>query len=259
MTEDPQGGLMDGRAVRVVFVGLVVVATAGFFAGTRNAPDLHGYTESPDSTPGSVPTAVPQAEMESLRYGARIAQHAAALEAMGATGAEGDEREAPSPEERAASLAERAEHRAYDGAPPTIPHPIDTHGAPTCLSCHGEGARIGDRVAPVMSHQSYVSCVQCHAAEDGLPFEQALTGTMAEANAFVGQPAPEGGQRAWPAAPPTIPHRTFMRERCVSCHGAWATGLASSHPWRQSCTQCHAPSAELDQRPESSLPPLEGL
>ncbi|HRC56557.1 MAG TPA: hypothetical protein PKU97_11575, partial [Kofleriaceae bacterium] len=69
-------------------------------------------------------------------------------------------------------------------------------------------------------------------------------------SAFVGLPAPGRGERAWPGAPPTIPHTTWMRERCDSCHGVWgASGLRSTHPWRQSCTQCHAPAAALDQRP----------
>ena len=57
------------------------------------------------------------------------------------------------------------------------------------------------------------------------------------------------GNRAWSIAPPEIPHRTFMQERCESCHGVnGRDAIRSTHPWRQSCEQCHAPSAEFDQR-----------
>jgi cytochrome c-type protein NapB len=67
-------------------------------------------------------------------------------------------------------------------------------------------------------------------------------------NEFVGTKAPLKGTRAWPQAPPTMPHRTLMREDCLSCHGPQGLfGLRTPHPDRRSCTQCHVPSAELDQ------------
>jgi cytochrome c-type protein NapB len=40
-----------------------------------------------------------------------------------------------------------------------------------------------------------------------------------------------------------------MRENCMSCHGEGGTSaIRTSHPDRQSCTQCHAPDAGYDQR-----------
>jgi cytochrome c-type protein NapB len=69
-------------------------------------------------------------------------------------------------------------------------------------------------------------------------------------NSFAGFPSPDQGPRAWDIAPPQIPHRTFMRERCESCHGVnGRDAIRSSHPYRQSCEQCHAASAEKDLRP----------
>lgn len=72
------------------------------------------------------------------------------------------------------------------------------------------------------------------------------------ANLFDGLDSPDHGARAWSIAPPQIPHRTLMRERCESCHGVGGRdAMRSTHPDRQSCTQCHAPNAALDQQPMS--------
>lgn len=258
MTESPDTGGVTARAMSVVALVVVVVAAAGFLAGTRQAPELAGYSsvdESPDH--GSIPRASPQAEMELARYRDRIAQQAAAFAAMGERPPT-VERTPASAEEWQQALAARREQRAYDGAPPTVPHPIDTHGAPACLVCHEDGADIDGRVAPAMSHEPYQSCLQCHAPQGGFPFETQSPLTVSNVNTFVGNDAPAHGPRAWPAAPPTLPHRSFMRENCSSCHGVWASGLRTSHPQRQSCTQCHGPSAELDQQPHEQLP-MQGL
>ena len=70
------------------------------------------------------------------------------------------------------------------------------------------------------------------------------------ANAFQGLASPTHGERAWDIAPPQIPHQGVMRERCMSCHGPnGRDALQSSHPERQSCTQCHAAAASDDLRP----------
>jgi nitrate reductase (cytochrome), electron transfer subunit len=154
-------------------------------------------------------------------------------------------------DERMAATARRLERRAYDGAPPVVPHPIDQHSAASCLACHADGKIIKGRVASKVSHQHYSSCTQCHVPSSGL-----VAGGTAESgfpplasNEFSGLETYGSGQRAYHGAPPTIPHPTIMRSDCASCHGiSGAVGLKTSHPWRQSCTQCHAPSAELDQR-----------
>ncbi len=49
------------------------------------------------------------------------------------------------------------------------------------------------------------------------------------------------GERLFLGAPPVIPHPTFMRENCQSCHtGAAARPeIRCTHPERANCTQCH--------------------
>jgi cytochrome c-type protein NapB len=72
----------------------------------------------------------------------------------------------------------------------------------------------------------------------------------ADSNAFAGTKGPEKGLRAWPGAPPTIPHPTNMRGECLSCHGPdGKVGMRSSHPWRVSCRQCHVEGSGTDERP----------
>jgi cytochrome c-type protein NapB len=64
-------------------------------------------------------------------------------------------------------------------------------------------------------------------------------------NDFDGLDAPGAGPRASIVAPPQLPHRVFMRENCDSCHGVNGRDpIRSSHPWRESCSQCHASSSD---------------
>ncbi len=166
---------------------------------------------------------------------------------------------APTPGERGAALVGRSMRRAYAGAPPVVPHAIDQLGTSACVVCHSNGMKVGDVVAPAMSHGLLASCTQCHVEERGAPPVGGMTATqirglLAESG-FEGQAEPGEGSRAWQGAPPTIPHSTWMRQACISCHGGESeAGLSSSHPWRASCTQCHAPSATLDQAPIPATP-----
>jgi cytochrome c-type protein NapB len=145
------------------------------------------------------------------------------------------------------ALADRAKNRAYDGAPPTIPHPIDgMRNAASCLACHGSGLKIGETVATKVSHPHFTNCVQCHTP--GAPPELAKFAAVDQDNRFTGAQRSGPGSRAWPGAPPTIPHTTWMRQDCMSCHGPVSRpGLRTPHPWLANCTQCHATSAALDQ------------
>jgi cytochrome c-type protein NapB len=61
-------------------------------------------------------------------------------------------------------------------------------------------------------------------------------------NSFVGLPQDlRSGGRLHPLAPPTIPHKTFMRENCTACHSGAAAReeIRTSHPERTRCRQCH--------------------
>jgi nitrate reductase (cytochrome), electron transfer subunit len=142
------------------------------------------------------------------------------------------------------ALASRQLNRAFNGAPPTVPHPIDQLSSQSCLVCHGEGFVTSTLRASKMSHQFLENCTQCHVEQNA----KHLPSAEFKESTFVGLPAPFEGHRAYPGAPPTIPHSTWMRVDCLSCHGVNSIyGIRTTHPWRDSCLQCHAPSAELDQ------------
>ena len=143
----------------------------------------------------------------------------------------------------ARSTGERAAGRAYDGAPPTIPHDAAV-GA--CVTCHdGDGTAIdGIGVAPASPHGdtaadgAFRRCRQCHVPETGAP--------LFVTSLFTGLPqGPWQGSRATPGAPPTIPHTLQLRGECLTCHagsGARAE-ILTTHPERTRCRQCHVPEA----------------
>lgn len=153
--------------------------------------------------------------------------------------------------EKTISLAHRETRRAFNGAPPTVPHPIDQLDSAACMACHGEGLRTASLRASKMPHPFYANCTQCHV-------EQQATYTAPSAtfeNSFAGAAAPMRGERAFAGAPPVVPHSTWMRNDCLACHGRTAApGLASTHPWRKNCLQCHAESSQLNQTKLDSTP-----
>jgi len=137
----------------------------------------------------------------------------------------------------------RAERRAYDGAPPTMPHPDP--GA-ECAACHdGDGQATGAAFAPPSPHVGTSEeaatrrCRQCHVFV-------ATDGTFVDSR-FVGLPQNlRRGGRATPGAPPTIPHRLQMRTNCVACHAGPGAReeVRTPHPERTRCRQCHVPVAD---------------
>lgn len=150
------------------------------------------------------------------------------------------------------ALAERSARRAYFGAPPIIPHPIQQQSQAECRACHELGVRIRGRVAPPYPHDAFVSCTQCHPqAAPALPWDPAgEADPRAVPNSFDGARAPLQGKRWTGIAPPSMPHPTFMHERCISCHGPnGRDAMKSTHPERQSCLQCHVTDANLEARP----------
>jgi cytochrome c-type protein NapB len=233
----------------VVTAALLTVTAVGFLSGTRSPPEpvraggvAARRTAAPSATANPVPRyadvgATPRGPNATLYQGA-FDRLALALPALA---------DPVEPGDRAQALAARAARRAYDGAPPVIPHAIDQRGVPDCLACHGQGMVVAGKVAKVMSHAAYASCVQCHVvAVDPRP---AAERSPRPESLFVGLAAGGGGDRAWVGAPPVMPHGTWMRQDCASCHGrAGLPGLRSTHPTRQSCNQCHAPVAELEAR-----------
>jgi cytochrome c-type protein NapB len=135
----------------------------------------------------------------------------------------------------------RAERRAYDGAPPAIPH---QDFRMTCTSCHkAEGLSLPEvGFAPPMPHEltkglsAISNCKQCHVfrRDDGLFRESTFTGLRQDLR---------HGRRLHPFAPPVLPHPVFMRENCLACHSGPAAReeIRCSHPERPRCVQCHVP------------------
>jgi cytochrome c-type protein NapB len=137
--------------------------------------------------------------------------------------------------------ASRLGERSFLGAPPPMPHTFagDRDGR-YCLECHARVTRVEKRqsaIAPV-PHAEFSQCQQCHVSgvnKSLAPFRETL---------FLGLDQPGKGTRAHAYAPPTIPHKTFMRENCVACHGpSGKQRIASPHPYRSQCQQCHVPDA----------------
>lgn len=129
--------------------------------------------------------------------------------------------------------------RAYDGAPPRIPHETtDSLPGVNCLSCHAQGGWVErfKAFASITPHPEYTQCRQCHVP-------QAAAGLFT-ASRFERGPSPEA-RPAFDGAPPPMPHGLQLRENCSTCHvgpGAMS-GIRTSHPERIQCMQCHVPQA----------------
>jgi len=139
------------------------------------------------------------------------------------------------------SALARAERRAYDGAPPVIPHVA--FGSP-CTQCHtAQGAEVpGVGFAPASPHRDtpgigeVANCRQCHVFR--------RTDEIFVASSFEGLPQDlEPGDRLFAGAPPVIPHPVFLRENCLACHTGPAAReeIRCTHPERVNCRQCHVP------------------
>lgn len=138
------------------------------------------------------------------------------------------------------AAALRVERRAYDGAPPVIPHPA--FGA-DCMSCHTpRGLAVeGLGFAPAMPHDitpglSAIShCAQCHVHQ--------VTDELFRPTAFepLAQDPLRRGERLHGFAPPVTPHPAFMRENCLACHAGPGAReeIRTTHPERTNCQQCH--------------------
>ncbi len=146
---------------------------------------------------------------------------------------------------RVRALEDRALLRAFDGAPPMIPHAITGLHVQSCMACHANGLVTGGRSARMISHTKMTNCTQCHVAAG----ETFSVPVRAPENTFVGlRSSGYGGTRAWAGAPPVMPHTTFMRTNCVSCHGEYGlAGWRPDHLSRTNCIQCHATAAQFTQ------------
>jgi cytochrome c-type protein NapB len=250
---------LSGRWLVVWVAVSLTAAVAGYVSGVApvrappRAPAAGAGTHAASTSP--MPT---YAELRDLRRGDNGAMYAGAVARLVGPAPDPAAEPPKTAADWTSALAWRASRRAYAGAPPTIPHPIGQRDANACLACHLEGATVAGRTAPLIAHPRHESCVQCHVAvADAPPWVApgdpgvlgARTGPVGAGSTFVGLETFGRGPRAHAGAPPMIPHPTLMRTHCESCHGGKGLlGLRTPHPFRQSCVQCHAPSAALDQR-----------
>lgn len=251
----------DKKGLSLVALAVaLIVGTVGFFNGVLRDAEPQGYLSAPSEARASDDDVLPvptQAGLASSPHGPnreRFVKNWARLTSD--RRGPNDDVGRPTEAEWNEAMATRRENRAFNGAPPIIPHSVGQQAFPSCLSCHRDGLVIEGRTAPAMSHEQMDNCTQCHVTleQPGPGIE--LAGGPPSDNSFGGVHGAGRGERAGPGAPPTIPHTTFMRERCESCHGVLATGLRTSHACRQNCLQCHGTAAELDQQPTTSPPAL---
>ncbi|MEP1487395.1 MAG: nitrate reductase cytochrome c-type subunit [Algibacter sp.] len=151
-----------------------------------------------------------------------------------------DYKNMPVDENHQRSLKTYYNNRAYHGAPPSIPHPVDEHqnmGGESCLKCHENGGFTEklNAYAPVTPHPELVNCKQCHVEQN--------TSTFFKAGSYAKVIAPKVGvNNALLGSPPVIPHQIQMHENCLACHAgpSAAIEIRVSHPERINCRQCHA-------------------
>lgn len=133
----------------------------------------------------------------------------------------------------------RDSRRAYFSAPPVIPH-IVGKGDQECLSCHATGREYKGYKSPLTPHPHYKNCQQCHVrAKPPAYVAKAKTKTDTE---WQGLQSPGQGTRQNAFAPPTIPHRLFLHDKCSACHNPDAVQtpkLSRKHSQRTNCVQCH--------------------
>jgi cytochrome c-type protein NapB len=272
MPEDSPPAAPKGIQIGFMTGGIIIlVAVSGYFVGLRQTNSAIAMTRAVEvvreethrdlTGASAVPVAVSYRDQDWSEHGPNGLWRNSLIDFQQQPADAPDAARPVSPEAKLAALHARAHSRAFDGAPPTVPHPIAQDSSAACLACHGRGLQVKDRFASKISHPTYGgSCTQCHVATAGAftAAEAATLGAPLAENSFQGREAPPNAPRAWPGAPPVIPHATLVRSDCMSCHGPNGLfALRTPHPDRQSCTQCHVSAAASDQRQFVPSPPLD--
>lgn len=245
MAEKPVSSPPKKRSTgfRLVFIGLLVLlmASAVYVLGTSWAEgqELAQVSRQPVEQQASFPAEPVRLDVGSLGYLAEMGRY---------------------PDQRPEGVEGRTlddyySRRAYDGAPPWIPHPVTEEGSiggKSCLNCHANGSYAPEmgRFAPIVPHTNLTACTQCHVAvvDEGL----------FQASEWQ-RPAPRQLiAAALEGAPPPMPHPVQMRENCAACHAGAAAPpeIGTDHMERESCQQCHVAgqTEEVWVRPSQEVP-----
>ncbi|HSG49595.1 MAG TPA: hypothetical protein VLA43_17370 [Longimicrobiales bacterium] len=149
----------------------------------------------------------------------------------------------PSPHVVVPTRMDRRVRRAYEGAPPWIPHPVTPEMDRTqdCAPCHTFGGYNPPirTYSPRAPHLEFTNCLQCHVAR--------VEADLYRPTDWETPPWPDYGHESeLVGAPPPIPHTLQLRERCLTCHGgaSAAPDIRTTHPERFNCRQCHLPLGE---------------
>ena len=138
------------------------------------------------------------------------------------------------------SITTYYDRRAYSGAPPVVPHPVDarTNRTQACNVCHEKGGFTPkfNAYVPVTPHPQYRNCLQCHAL--GANVVADFVG-----NDWLSVRVPVLHRPALPGNPPPMPHPLRLHDNCLACHAgpAAVAEVRTSHPERLNCQQCHVP------------------
>ncbi len=150
-----------------------------------------------------------------------------------------DYKDMPFDKTQGRSLSSYYKNRAFNGAPPTIPHELLSEkgiGGKTCLQCHENGGYVNQfaAFAPVTPHPTFINCKQCHVPQKTKQFFVSSNWKRPDPVAI--------NQSAMPGSPPVIPHELQLRENCLSCHAgpSAAKEIRIDHAERVNCRQCHA-------------------
>lgn len=258
------------KTLAVIFLMVGMLAVSGFFMGMRQTErqpsrSRNGSGGPPPAAPADIPTAPKYGEISGSQWHANRNWKFSLTDLPKAQPAPTDLPVA-TPAERAAAVTARKSLRAYDGAPPVIPHAVDTIRSAACASCHGQGSNvvIGDKRPAEISHPWITNCTSCHVPADGLrQLAAPAEARLVVPNDFTGRESSGSGQRFYGSAPPTMPHPVWMRQNCMACHGPGRDqAIRTSHPQRKNCLQCHAPNSAFDNRetyltiPKPSAPAL---
>jgi cytochrome c-type protein NapB len=159
------------RHASLIAFALICIATTGYFLGLSSpmtsTDELPLSVEPPphsgehDPAAGSVIPATSYAEMAGTRKHSTL-MRSTLLSSLVQQPYDLLAKIEVNENDKLLSLSDRETRRAFNGAPPTVPHPIDQLDPAACMACHGEGLQSKTLQASKMPHPYYSSCTQCH-------------------------------------------------------------------------------------------------
>lgn len=147
----------NARGLWVGVAAICAVAGIGFFTGIRGSAQESAEAAQRPPAPSTTLSARSYADMREQRFGPNADMYQGAFAKLAPPVSANDKVPPQTLADKMAALAARAKRRAYDGAPPVVPHAIAQFDAPACLTCLRERRqdRRQDRAAdqPPAVHQ----------------------------------------------------------------------------------------------------------